>query len=126
RISPSNAWWEAWDNARRAERAGMADAAVLRGLQFDSQVLDAAAAMSGNGIAILSSNLFSAETADGRLQRIGNAMVWPGGKYRLVYPEVRRHSAKVRAFKAWLMEEVKALLSDEPDGLEGIELGSPL
>ncbi|MEM9500223.1 MAG: LysR substrate-binding domain-containing protein [Pseudomonadota bacterium] len=116
RISPGNPWWQLWDDTRCANRAGINDGSVPRGLQFDSQVLDAAAAASGDGIAILASTLFTAEIADRKLQRVGKAVVWPGTKFRLVYPEVRRHSAKVRAFRAWLMREFQSVFADNPDG----------
>lgn len=117
RISPGNAWWQIWDDARCADRAGQDDGAGLRGLQFDSQVLDGAAAASGDGVALVASTLFTAEIEEGTLQRVGSAIVWPGAKFRLVYPEVRRHSAKVRAFRNWLIPELESLFADTPDGV---------
>ncbi|GMN02549.1 LysR substrate-binding domain-containing protein [Erythrobacter sp. MTPC3] len=117
RISPGTAWWQVWDTDR-CPNSGPADRANLpRGLEFDSQVLDAAAAMSGNGIAILAPALFVSQVADGRLKRIGDAIVWPGGIFQLVYPEVRRHSAKVRAFRRWLTAELESRLAGDPDGV---------
>ncbi|MBV7265525.1 LysR substrate-binding domain-containing protein [Erythrobacter ani] len=116
RISTGTAWWQLWDEAHCTVR-GAGGAIQTRGLEFDSQILDAAAAMSGNGIAILAPALFASEAAAGRLQRIGTAIARPGGVFRLVYPGVRQHSPKVRAFRQWLIAEIKQHLGADPDGL---------
>lgn len=105
RISSATAWWRTWDEARCAVRDGTHN--LPRGLQFDSQVLDAAAATGGNGVAILSPELFLTEVAEGKLQRVSDAVAQPGAAYRLVYPPVRRNTEKVRAFRRWLMREFR-------------------
>lgn len=118
RISPGNVWWEIWDEGA----AGFADAdansasgvSPQRGLQFDSQLLDAAAAASGNGVAILAPALFASDIASGRLVRLGQRIVRPDGVLRLVYPEVRRHSPKVRAFRRWLDRELEPCVAADP------------
>ncbi|MEL7729883.1 LysR substrate-binding domain-containing protein [Citromicrobium bathyomarinum] len=121
RISPNNAWWREWDDARCASRDGNDGQRQPRGLEFDSQQLDAAAAISGNGIAILAPTLFLSEVTDGRLVRVGTRVVRPGGYFRLLYPEVRRHSPKVRAFRHWLERELEPCLAADPGCLEGME-----
>lgn len=114
RISPGFDWWALWD---AASGVAMPDGVrSQRGLQFDTQVLDAAAAMSGDGVAILATFLFSEEFASGRLQRIGVEPAYPGQMFRLIYPEARRHSAKVRAFRAWLLQEHGHELTDYSTG----------
>ncbi|MFL0355108.1 LysR substrate-binding domain-containing protein [Erythrobacter sp. GH1-10] len=105
RLSPRTAWWQAWDEARCASGDDKGQSGKPRGLQFESQVLDSAAAMSGNGVAILAPALFHAEMENGQLAQIGTQVARTGPIFRLIYPEVRRHSTKVRAFRAWLMEE---------------------
>lgn len=121
RISPNNVWWREWDDARSAKRAGEKVGRQPRGLEFDSQQLDAAAAMSGNGVAILAPTLFHTELAAGRLVRVGTRIVRPGGYFRLIYPEVRRHSLKVRAFRHWLMREIEPCLAADPGCLDGLD-----
>lgn len=114
RISPDEIWWRTWDAALCTK----AQMNAPRGrLQFDSQLLDTEAAMTGNGVAILMPSMFQAELADGRLVRLGRRAVWPDSIFRLVYPEVRRHSHKVRAFRDWLSRELGAYLADDPDSV---------
>jgi len=111
RISPGNVWWQQWDEALCAERTGSESP---RGLEFDSQMLDAAAAMSGNGVAILAPPLFHTEIKEGRLVQVGQRVVRPGRKFRLIYPQIRRQSPKVRAFRQWLTQELEALMVADP------------
>ena len=111
RISPTSAWWKDWDEARCSSKEDQGEASAPRGLQFDSQVLDAAAATSGNGVAILATSFFHADVESGQLARVGTRVARPGAVFRLIYPEVRRHSAKVRAFRAWLMQEFGPIFS---------------
>ncbi|MGB3470607.1 MAG: LysR substrate-binding domain-containing protein [Erythrobacter sp.] len=111
RISPGNVWWEQWDEALCAKRTGSDSP---RGLEFDSQMLDAAAAMSGNGVAIVAPPLFHSEIKEGRLVRVGQRVVRPGRKFRLIYPAIRRQSPKVRAFRQWIMRELEVLMVADP------------
>ncbi|MBB3034275.1 LysR substrate-binding domain-containing protein [Alteriqipengyuania lutimaris] len=122
RISPNNVWWREWDDARCASHE-MTERQP-RGLEFDSQQLDAAAAISGNGVAILAPTLFHTELTDGRLVRVGTRIVRPGGYFRLLYPEVRGHSPKVRAFRQWLMREIEPCLAADPGCREDWERAS--
>jgi|TARA_R100000049_G_C1931770_1_gene75693 LysR family glycine cleavage system transcriptional activator len=122
RISPNNVWWREWDDGRCASRAGNDGERQPRGLEFDSQQLDAAAAISGNGVAILAPTLFLSELTDGRLVRVGTRIVRPGGYFRLIYPEVRRHSPKIRAFRHWLVREMEPCLAADPGCMVDVEL----
>ncbi|MHA7820683.1 MAG: LysR substrate-binding domain-containing protein [Erythrobacter sp.] len=107
RLSSGNIWWEAWDAARCVERGDKGTGRrPPRGLEFGSQVLDSAAATSGNGIALIAALLFSGEIRAGKLVRVGARTVRPGGSFRLLYPEVRRHSPKVKAFRDWIRSEL--------------------
>ncbi len=109
RISPRNIWWDRWDEAR-ADARPPEEYRPPRGLEFNSQLLDAAAARSGNGVAILTPMLFSDEVAEGKLVRVGERTVEPGGAYRLLHPEARRHSPKVKAFRDWFFAEMQPLV----------------
>ncbi|WP_271079015.1 LysR substrate-binding domain-containing protein [Aurantiacibacter sp. MUD61] len=114
RISPGSSWWDLWDAARCDDRKDKAATGTKRGLQFDSQVLDAAAAASGNGVALLSPELFHAEIENGALIQVGSRVLKPDAQYRLIYPEVRRNSEKVRAFRIWLLREFADAFGESP------------
>lgn len=105
RISRRNEWWQLWDKGRSPKPMDASKSELPRGLQFDSQVLDAAVAASGDGIALLSPEMFLAEIRAGTLLQVGSRIIRPDAVYRLIFPEIRRHSEKVRAFKAWLAKE---------------------
>jgi len=67
--------------------------------------------------------LFRTEVADGRLVRPFSEVAWQTSlklwvshSFRLVYPEVRKNSAKVRAFRNWLSKELRNLMGDDPEG----------
>ncbi|MEL7197877.1 MAG: LysR substrate-binding domain-containing protein [Pseudomonadota bacterium] len=117
RISPNSQWWRYWDKAIGLNDGHLDDGSPRGGLQFDYMMLDAEAAMSGNGVAILAPPLFNQEVKEGRLVQLGNHMAQPERAFRLLYPEIRRHSHKVRAFRSWLMEQMAEHLGDNPGGL---------
>lgn len=112
RISPGSPWWRLWDEARCADRGkGLSDRKRGR-LEFDSQILDCAAAMSGDGVVILSPEFFRPEVASGQLCMVGERPVRADAKFRLVYPEARRHAAKVKAFRDWFKAEFSKFIAD--------------
>ncbi|MEL6530570.1 MAG: LysR substrate-binding domain-containing protein [Pseudomonadota bacterium] len=115
RVSPDYTWWDRWDEATCHKHDGSSSKAV-GALQFDSQVLDAQAASSGHGAALLMPPMFMNEVADGRLVRPFAEVAWLTHSFRLVYPEVRKGSAKVRAFRTWLDKELRDLMGDDPEG----------
>ncbi len=115
RVSPDYPWWERWDEATCSQHDGSL-ATGSGALQFDSQTLDAQAAISGHGAALLMPSMFMAEMADGRLVRPFGEVAWLTHSFRLVYPEVRKNSAKVRAFRSWLSTELRELVGDDPEG----------
>ena len=116
RVSPDYQWWERWDEATCSEHEASSPSGNSGVLQFDSQTLDAQAAISGHGAALLMPPMFKAEEADGRLIRPFAGVAWLEHKFRLVYPEVRKNSAKVRAFRNWLTNELRDLMDDDPEG----------
>ena len=73
-----------------------------------AQAYEARAAMAGQGVAILTRALFSAELADGRLIQPFDIVGNDGNAYWLVYPEARRNVPKIRAFRDWLLAEIAA------------------
>ena len=104
-ISPDDPWWRHWFAAAGVEAGDIAARpAVLMGMQQ----LQGAAAMGGQGIALLTPSLWPDDIAAGRLVapfdivgREGDGGIW------LVYPESKRHSPKVRAFRDWILAAIQ-------------------
>lgn len=102
-IEPSDPWWHQWFQA-----AGLSDAnlATQPGLQFGSQVLEANAAIAGQGIGILTPAFYREEIAQKRLYQPFDLVCSDGQGYWLVYPENRRNLTKIRLFRNWLQGKV--------------------
>ena len=79
------------------------------GSSMGAQAYEARAAMAGQGVAIVTRALFSAELAEGRLIQPFDIVGNDGNAYWLVYPEGRRNVAKIRVFRDWLLAEVAGL-----------------
>ena len=80
-------------------------------LMADTQTLEVASALAGQGVALGSPILFQTEIAAGRLVRPFKPTMPLGGGYWLVYPKDRRRSAKIVAFRDWLL----ACVADLPE-----------
>ena len=102
-IEPAHPWWRHWFKA-----AGVRDAdlATQPGLQFGSQLLEANAAIAGQGIAILTPAFHEDVIAQKRLYQPFDLVCSDGQGYWLVYPENRRNLTKIRLFRNWLQGEV--------------------
>lgn len=100
-LDPTDRWWEKWFAA-----AGVAsiDLAGRPDTSMGSQAYEAAAAMAGNGVAILTCNFFAAELADGRLIQPFK-LTCREAAYWLAYDDRRRNVPKIRAFRDWLLAE---------------------
>jgi len=103
-IDPADPWWTDW-----FAEAGInaPDLSGRAGIGVDNQQLAGRAALAGHGVAILMPAFFREELASGQLvqpfpivKRSGEEPYW------LVYPEARRRSHKVRAFRDWILAEV--------------------
>jgi LysR family glycine cleavage system transcriptional activator len=107
-LDPSDPWWRQWFAA-----AGVAADSLLGrpDSRMGSQAYEGNAAMAGQGVAILTRSFFRADLAEGRLIQPFDLVCDDGHAYWLVYPEQRRNVAKVRAFRDWLLAEVKATLA---------------
>jgi len=100
RITPNDPWWEAWWRHFGLERPEGA----ARTVDMGAQMLDAAAAVSGRGVALLTPLFWREELADGRLVRPLPHVLDGGGTYWLLYPKSRADWPKIRRFSAWLKE----------------------
>jgi LysR family glycine cleavage system transcriptional activator len=98
-IDPGDPWWQIWFAA-----AGVPDV-DLSGRQssrFGAQAFEAAAAVAGQGVAILMPEFYADDVALGRLVQPFDILADDGSDYWLVYPESRRNVPKIRAFRSWL------------------------
>jgi len=69
--------------------------------------------MAGHGSAIVNALMWQNEIRSGRLVPIG-PIALASHSFWLVYPEHRRQSPKIRAFRAWLDDEVAAAAIGQP------------
>ncbi|MDO9337512.1 MAG: LysR substrate-binding domain-containing protein [Caulobacter sp.] len=104
----SDVEWSTWFHAAGVLR-GEEPTAPTR-LMADTQTLEVASALGGQGVALGSPILFAAEIAAGRLVRPFEAVMPLGRGYWLVYPKDRRRSPKIAAFRDWLLAEAAPFL----------------
>lgn len=102
-ISPHDPWWSWW-----LGEAGVATPGgpIRPGVRLDSQAHEGAAAMAGQGIAMLTPFFWRHDLADGRLVRPFAQVSSRGYAYWLVCPEHRRQQPKIKRFREWLCAEV--------------------
>ncbi|AYD01851.1 LysR substrate-binding domain-containing protein [Neorhizobium sp. NCHU2750] len=79
---------------------------------FGALDLQANAAMSGHGVAMLSPFFFADELASGRLIQPFENSIGDGKSYWLTYAPSRRNQPKIRAFKAWIEETLARDLAE--------------
>lgn len=107
RMNSDDIWWRSW-----FEQVGVTipDDLDRRSIHVDSQVIEGMAALAGEGIAMLTPRFWRTELATNRLMQIF-PHVGGGSSFWLVYPEHRHNAPKVKAFREWLIDEVRT----EPD-----------
>lgn len=111
RLSPGDIWWDMWfAKVEHGGQIGMPTNAI----RFDSQVLDGQAALAGHGVAVLNPVMFEGAVAAGRLKPLFPCAATEARAFWLVYPEHKRRSPKVRAFREWLLSEVRASAGEDP------------
>jgi LysR family glycine cleavage system transcriptional activator len=113
RLSAQDEWWDLWFDAALG---GTPEGARAQGVHFDSQVLDGNAAIAGHGVAILSPPMWLPAMEAGLLVPVLPQISYYRNSFWLMYPEGKRNVAKVRAFRDWVLGEVKASLGDDPFG----------
>ncbi|MCO5730531.1 LysR substrate-binding domain-containing protein [Rhizobium sp. SSA_523] len=120
-IDGSKEWWHLW-----LEAAGVAEAPV-QAATFDTDGaldLGGSAAIAGHGVALLSRFFHQDDLDSGRLIMPFDIFLKDSFAYWLTYPKSRRKSAKVQAFRQWLMETLPADLRDQPAEELGPKSGS--
>lgn len=110
RLSPDDIWWDTWleqvgEGVRRDESAS--------GIRLDSQVMEGNAAIAGQGVAVLNAAMWRSELRAGRLVQPLDAVAYGQRHYWLVFPEYRRASPKVRAFRDWMLAEMARDAEDD-------------
>ncbi|EIM28909.1 transcriptional regulator GcvA [Microvirga lotononidis] len=102
-ISPGDPWWQDWFAAageRNIDLSGRPDNSL------GVQQLEGMAAIAGQGVALINPFFFPEDLASGRLVKPFDLLATTDRSYWLVYPKARRRSAKVEAFRDWVLSEV--------------------
>ncbi|WP_051645349.1 LysR substrate-binding domain-containing protein [Labrenzia sp. DG1229] len=98
-LSHSDPWWQLWFNAAGLESQNFDN---RPNQQFGPQILEANAAIAGQGVAMLTPAFFKAELARGDLVQPFELLGDDGTGYWLVFPESNRLSPKIRKFRSWI------------------------
>jgi LysR family glycine cleavage system transcriptional activator len=93
--------WKMW---LRAAAIGGVD--WRKGPRFNQTVLAIEAAAAGLGVALAPAVLVEGDIASGRLVRLDTAELSEPFAYYLVYPSEKADRAAVKAFRAWLLDEL--------------------
>jgi LysR family glycine cleavage system transcriptional activator len=72
-------------------------------LRADTQTLEAAPALAGQGVALVSPVFFADEIGRGRLVQLFDVVATYSPGYWLVYPKERRRMRKIAAFRDWIL-----------------------
>jgi DNA-binding transcriptional LysR family regulator len=84
--------------------AGLPGSDIDRGLVFDTEMLAVQYALSGEGLALVDTNLWSAELAEGRLVRPFDATLDIGYGYYLITNPDSLGDLEIAFFRAWLIQ----------------------
>ncbi|WP_210384346.1 MULTISPECIES: LysR substrate-binding domain-containing protein [Rhizobium] len=101
-IDAGDPWWIQW-----FEEAGVPDPG-LQGRprsRLGAQSFEASAALAGQGVAVLTPEFYAEELASGRLIQPFDILSSDGSDYWIAYPENRRHTPRIRAFRDWILAE---------------------
>ncbi len=98
-IDPGDPWWKIWFAAAGMPDVDLGGRPVSR---FGAQAFEAAAAIAGQGVAILKPEFYADDVALGRLIQPFDVLSDDGSDYWLVYPQARRNGKKIRAFRDFM------------------------
>jgi len=110
RITPNDPWWEEWWRHFGLERPE----GSARTVDMGAQMLDAAAALNGRGIALLTPLFWREDLAEGRLVRPLPDVLDGDGTYWLLYPKARAEWSKIRRFSEWLHGLCERSMAEQP------------
>jgi LysR family glycine cleavage system transcriptional activator len=103
-------WWPSWF---RAAGLRFDPDRVIVGARLDTEIYDAMAAMTDQGAAILTRNLYSDFLAKGQLVQPFDITASDGDGYWLVYLESRRNTPRIRIFRDWLLDQTAEIREQE-------------
>jgi LysR family glycine cleavage system transcriptional activator len=103
-MDPSDPWWKQWFAEAGVEDLGLE---ARPRSQYGAQAFEASAAVAGQGVAILTPDFYADEIAQGRLYQPFELTCRDGRGYWLVYAESRRNVPKIKAFRNWILDEIR-------------------
>lgn len=109
-ITPDDPWLYAWLKLAGVSVPPTPDRPFSR---LGAQNLEAAAAIAGRGVAMVTPAFYADDVASGRLVRPFDITGWDGHGYYLTYPEARRNSPKIKAFRDWIVPATEGLRSSQ-------------
>ncbi|MEA3541620.1 MAG: transcriptional regulator GcvA [Pseudomonadota bacterium] len=112
RLSPDDQWWHDWLRAMGVEAGGAAGPPAIA---LDSQVMEGRAAVAGQGVAILTHFFWKAEVESGLLVEAVPSYVRDCASYWIVYPPHARNTAKIKAFRDWIMADIASEIAADPE-----------
>jgi len=101
-LDPKDPWWVTWLTANNLPLDILTRQTAP---SLNVQALDAAAAIEGHGVTLLTPAYFRRELADGRLIQPFKQVIDDGLGYWLAYHEGRRNVPKIKAFRDWIVAE---------------------
>lgn len=104
-LTPDDPWLSAWLQLVGVDVPALPKAFVSLGTQY----LEAAAAMAGRGVAMMTPPFYADEIAAGRLAQPFPTVGWEGHYYYFCYPESRRNNPRIRAFRDWIVAATEPL-----------------
>ncbi|MBR1220969.1 transcriptional regulator GcvA [Bradyrhizobium sp. U87765 SZCCT0131] len=99
--------WQLWFQAQ-----GIAEIPPPRGVSFDDSALLLTAVRAGQGVGLLPAALTAGDVAEGRLVRLADTVTLEAFAYYLVYPHDRGPSAKIDAFRRWILDAAQRNTAD--------------
>lgn len=102
-IDPDDPWWDHWLRAAGIADPEFGDGPVTR---MGAQTLEAARAIAGQGVAILTPFFYREAVERGLLIQPFSLMCEIGQVWRLVYAERHRKARKIRLFRDWLLPQM--------------------
>ncbi|MBB3452082.1 LysR family glycine cleavage system transcriptional activator [Rhizobium sp. BK313] len=101
-IDAGDPWWAQWFEAAGVPDPGLQGRPKSR---LGAQSFEASAAIAGQGVAVLTPEFYADDLAAGRLIQPFDILCNDGSNYWLAYPENRRHTPRIRAFRNWILGE---------------------
>jgi LysR family glycine cleavage system transcriptional activator len=104
-LTPEDPWLAGWLKLAGVDVPELPKSFVSLGTQY----LEAAAVMAGRGMAMMTPPFYADDIAAGRLVQPFSTVGWEGHYYYFCYPETRRNSPKIKAFRDWIVPATEPL-----------------